>query len=323
MNERSTGNPLTDAPLLEVRDLHVRFGARRRAGEVAAVRGIGFTIQAGETLGLIGESGSGKTTVARTIVGLVRPTAGSVRLQGQEVSGLPGRELRRVRRRVHLIFQDPYDSLHPGRRVREIVEEPMQIHGVWDRASRSEKMLASLEEVGLTPASRFAGRYAHELSGGQRQRVAIARALVLDPVLVLADEPTSMLDVSLRSGILEILKRHRDTHGAGYLFITHDLALARHFCDRIAVMFQGRLVEIGPAETIVNDPQHPYTRTLLRAVEELSFGPDRPSTGGYNEAGESWGAADQELREISPGHYVAHEVISHSSTSSHPTHEEG
>lgn len=324
MNENPTRDTRTGRSLLEVRGLDVRFGTRRR-GEVAAVRGVGFTIRAGETLGLVGESGSGKTTVARAIAGLVRSATGSVRLEGREITGLPERELRRVRRRIHLIFQDPYDSLHPGMRVSEIVEEPMRIQGVRDRKRRNRAMLTALEEVGLTPASRFAGRYPHELSGGQRQRVAIARAIVLDPVLVLADEPTSMLDVSLRSGILEILKRHRDAHGAGYLFITHDLALARHFCDRIAVMYAGRLVELGPAETIIADPRHPYTRTLLRAVEELSFG-SNSSQGedyrSYDESKERCIDRDPELQEVAPGHYVAHERIYQTATSKHSTDKE-
>lgn len=329
MNESPTRNPRTGAPILEVRDLDVRFGARRRSKEVAAVRGVSFTIAPGETLGLIGESGSGKTTVARAVMGLVRPVTGSVHLEGREILDLSERELRRVRRRIHLIFQDPYDSLHPGMRVREIVEEPMKIHGIRDQARRNKAMLNALEEVGLTPASRFADRYAHELSGGQRQRVAIARSIVHDPVLVLADEPTSMLDVSLRSGILEILKRHRDTRGTGYLFITHDLALARHFCDRIAVMFQGRLVEVGPAETIVADPQHPYTQTLLHAVEELTSSPDdaldRPTSSvcrTRNETEKRYADLDPELQEVAPGHYVAHEAISTSATSKPSTNKE-
>jgi peptide/nickel transport system ATP-binding protein len=303
MNGDPTGNPRS-GPLLDVRDLHVRFGARRR--EVAAVRGVSFAVAPGEILGLIGESGSGKTTVARTIAGLIRPAAGSVRFEGEEILGLSGRALRRVRRRLHLIFQDPYDSLHPGMRVSEIVEEPMKLHGAGDRERRKRAALAALEEVGLTPVSRFAGRYAHQLSGGQRQRVAIARALVLDPVLVLADEPTSMLDVSLRAGILEILERHRETHGTGYLFITHDLALARHFCDRVAVMYAGRLVELGPAETVVSDPRHPYTQTLLRAVEDLSPNGDYlPDRARHDETEEKESGAAQNLQEVTPGHYVA------------------
>src|SRR3712207_3726899 len=236
----------------------------------AAVRGVGFTIAPGKILGLIGESGSGKTTVARTVMGLVRSATGSVRFESREILGLSERELREVRRRLHLVFQDPYDSLHPGMRVREIVEEAMKIHGIGERASRRAAVSNALEDVGLTPSSRFTDRYPHQLSGGQRQRVAIARAMVLDPALVLADEPTSMLDLSLRSEILEILKRYRDTRGTGYLFITHDLALAGYLCDRIAVMFRGKLVELGPTETVITNPLHPYTKMLLQAVEELA-----------------------------------------------------
>jgi ABC-type glutathione transport system ATPase component len=309
-----TSNPGPNPPLLEVRDLDVRFGARGRLGEVAAVRGVSFTIAQGEVFGLIGESGSGKTTVARAVMGLVRSAAGSVRFEGREILGLSERELRRVRRRLHLIFQDPYDSLHPGMRVREIVEEAMKIHGVGDRARRKKTVSTALEEVGLTPISSFTERYPHQLSGGQRQRVAIARAMVLDPVLVLADEPTSMLDLSLRAGILEILKRHRDTHGTGYLFITHDLALARHLCNRIAVMFRGKLVELGPTETVIANPLHPYTRMLLQAVEELAPpGSDHSASDGHAYhsgrdmavAEENCATSDTELREVAPGHYVA------------------
>ncbi len=311
-----TGDQSTGPPLLAVRDLDVRFGARGRRGKVAAVRGVSFSIAPGEILGLIGESGSGKTTVTRAVMGLVRSATGSVRLEGREMLGRSERELRKVRRRLHLIFQDPYDSLHPGMRVREIVEEAMKIHGIGDRASREAAVSATLEEVGLTPSSRFAERYPHQLSGGQRQRVAIARAMVLDPALVLADEPTSMLDLSLRLGILEILKRHRDTQGTGYLFITHDLALARHLCDRVAVMFSGKLVELGPTENVVTNPLHPYTKMLLQAVEEL--GPSAPSETGqpasdrsctYHSHGsrteESCATIDSELQEVTPGHYVA------------------
>lgn len=310
MNGASTGEP--GFPLLEVSDLNVRF--RSRKGEIRAARGVSFAVARGETLGLIGESGSGKTTVAHAVMGLVGSATGSVRFKGREVLGLSGRELRRFRGRAHLIFQDPYDSLHPGMRVRQILEEPMKIHGAGDEAHRRKAALAALEEVGLTPTHRFAERYPHQLSGGQRQRVAIARAVVLNPALVLADEPTSMLDVSLRSEILTILRRHRDRHGAGYLFVTHDLALARHFCDRIAVMYRGSLVEMGPAETMITNPLHPYTRSLLEAVEELSP-PDPTETRSSErsrydpsrEREESYGA-DPRLREVAPGHYVARDV---------------
>lgn len=281
------------------------------------MRGVSFGIAPGEILGLIGESGSGKTTVARAVMGLVRSPTGSVRFEGREMLGLSERELRKVRRGLHLIFQDPYDSLHPGMRMREIVEEAMKMHGIGDRAHRRRAVSAALEEVGLAPSSRFTERYPHQLSGGQRQRVAVARAMVLDPALVLADEPTSMLDLSLRSGILEILKRHRDTRGTGYLFITHDLALARHLCDRVAVMFGGRLVELGPTEAVVANPLHPYTKMLLQAVEDLA--PPASSGASYppndhdhtyqshgSRAGEScYATIDPGLQEVAPGHYVA------------------
>ncbi len=302
-----TSSPGPKPPLLEVRDLEVRFGARGRPGEVAAVNGVSFTISPGEVFGLIGESGSGKTTVARAVMGLVRAEAGSVRFEGREILGLSERKLRRVRHRLHLIFQDPYDSLHPGMRVREIVEEAMKIQGVRDRTRRKKAVSAALEEVGLTPILRFADRYPHQLSGGQRQRVAIARAMVLDPVLVLADEPTSMLDLSIRLGILEILKRRRDTRGTGYLFITHDLALARHFCDRVAVMFHGKLVELGPTETVVANPLHPYTQMLLQAVEELAppeGGRDRVNYNRFDPEKES-DPAGSELLDVAGGHFVA------------------
>lgn len=306
----STGSPVSGGSLLEVRDLSVRFGARGRSGEVAAVRGVSFGIAPGEILGLIGESGSGKTTVARAVMGLVRSATGSVRFEGGEMLGLSERALRKVRRRLHLVFQDPYDSLHPGMRVHEIVEEAMKIHGVGDRASREAAVSAALEEVGLTPSSRFTVRYPHQLSGGQRQRVAVARAMVLAPALVLADEPTSMLDPSLRFGILQILKRHRNAHGTGYLFITHDLALAGHLCDRVAVMFGGRLVELGPTEAVVANPLHPYTKILLQAVEELA--PPSPPGADYptsDQAQESYATIDSGLQEVAPGHYVAsHEI---------------
>lgn len=201
-------------------------------------------------------------------------------------------------------------------KVREIVEEPIKIHGAGDDTHRGKAVLAALEEVGLTPAHHFAERYPHQLSGGQRQRVAIARAVVLGPALVLADEPTSMLDVSLRSEILTILKRHRDRCDAGYLFVTHDLALARHFCDRIAVMYRGSLIEIGAAETVIINPLHPYTRALLEAVEELSppdqTGAGPPAKDHYDNSPEvkEGYAADPKLREAAPGHYVALDTTS-------------
>jgi len=256
-------------PLLEVENLTTRYPVRRGLTErvtrqprlwVHAVDGVSFTLARGEMLALVGESGCGKTTTAQTILGMVAPASGTVRLNGTDIAGLPGRQLQ-------MIYQDPYESLDPRFRVETTVGEPMLVHGIGgSQAERRELIVAALERAGLSPAEAFLARYPHELSGGQRQRVAIAASLVLGPDLLLADEPVSMLDVSVRAGVLTLLDRLRRDGRMGILMITHDLSTAAHFADRIAVMYLGRIVEHGPARQVVRHPQHPYTKALLSVV---------------------------------------------------------
>jgi peptide/nickel transport system ATP-binding protein len=270
------GADVAGAPLLEVRDLVTRFPIPRgivgtlRGGPhatVHAVDGVSFTVGRGEMLALVGESGCGKTTTAQTVLRLVDPTSGSVLFEGQDITRLPHRELRPLRRRMQMIYQDPYESLDPRLRVRQAIEEPLLIHGLGgSKADRRVRVREALERAELTPPDLFMDRYPHELSGGQRQRVAIAAGLVLDPDLLVADEPVSMLDVSVRAGVLSLLDRLRTESRMGIVMITHDLSTASHFADRIAVMYLGRIVETGPARTVVRDPHHPYTRALLSVV---------------------------------------------------------
>jgi peptide/nickel transport system ATP-binding protein len=262
-------------PLLEVESLVTRFpvprglvgaltGRPRRA--VRAVDGVTFSLAEGEMLALVGESGSGKTTTAQTILRLVDAESGTIRFQGEDISSASGSRMRVLRRDAQLIFQDPYESLDPRFRVRDTVEEPLLVHGVGDGADeREERVRDALTRAGLTPPELFLERFPHELSGGQRQRVAIAASLVLDPKLLVADEPVSMLDVSVRAGILTLLDGLRRS-GLGILMITHDLSTAAHFADRIAVMYLGRIVEEGPTREVVSDPKHPYTKALISVV---------------------------------------------------------
>jgi oligopeptide/dipeptide ABC transporter ATP-binding protein len=264
------------APLLEVRDLFAFYpvrrgiiGALKRAPRrfVRAVDGVSFSVHRGEILALVGESGCGKTTTAQTIVRLVDPVSGAISLDGRDITRISQRELRGVRRKVQMIYQDPYESLDPRFRVRQAVEEPMVIHDVGgDRHERHERVLQALVRAELSPPDLYVDRYPHELSGGQRQRVAIAASLVLDPELLVADEPVSMLDVSVRAGVLTLLDGLRRTGNMSVLMITHDLSTAAHYADRIAVMYLGRIVEEGPARDVVRNPQHPYTKALLSVV---------------------------------------------------------
>ena len=270
---------MTDAvtngrPLLEVEDLVVRYrvqrglsGAllRRPQRFVHAVSGLSLSVRRGEMVALVGESGCGKTTTAQAILRLVRSESGSVRFDGTEVTTLSPDDLRRLRRRMQIIYQDPYESLDPRFRVSTTVEEPLLIHRIASRAGRRGAVAEALERVGLAPAELFADRFPHELSGGQRQRVAIAASLVLEPELLVADEPVSMLDVSVRAGILAILDELRD-RGLAVLMITHDLSTAARFADRICVMYLGRIVEEGSARDVIERPLHPYTKALLSVV---------------------------------------------------------
>lgn len=256
-------------PLLQVDDLVVHYPAGRKR-VVHAVDGVSLTVAPGEFVALVGESGCGKTTTAQAIMRMAKVTAGTITYRGRDITTFSQREMRPIRHEMQLIFQDPYESLDPRFRVRDTVIEPLQIHGVTD--NREERVRAALERAGLTPAELYIDRYPHELSGGQRQRVSIAASLVLEPTLLLADEPVSMLDVSVRAGILGLLEELRKS-GLGILMITHDLSTAAHYADRICVMYLGRVVEEGPAHEVIRNPQHPYTKALVSVVPQPD--PDR------------------------------------------------
>ena len=262
---------LLERPLLEVVDLKMHFPVRRgllqrRVGTVKAVDGVSFHLRKGETLGLVGESGCGKTTVGRAILRLLEPTGGGVLFDGRDVLGMPSAELRQARRRMQIIFQDPGGSLNPRMRVGRLVGEPLEVHGMAKGDELREQVGALLERCGLWRGA--ADRYPHEFSGGQRQRIGIARALALRPDFIVCDEPTSALDVSVQSQILNLLGDLQKEFGLSYLFISHDMAVIHHICDRIAVMWNGRIVEEGDRDRIINRPEHAYTRALLSAVPE-------------------------------------------------------
>jgi peptide/nickel transport system ATP-binding protein/oligopeptide transport system ATP-binding protein len=254
--------------VLEVRDLRkhfpVRGGLLRRVRhQVQAVDGIDLVLGEGETLGLVGESGCGKSTTGRLLTGLERPTAGEIRFRGTDLTTLAPAERRRMARDVQIVFQDPYSSLSPRMTVRDIVAEPLRVQGLYADGG-ADRVRAVLASVGLS--DQHAGRYAHEFSGGQRQRIGIARALVLDPAVVVLDEPVSALDVSIRAQVVNELTALQETLGLSYLFISHDLSVVRHTCDRVAVMYLGKIVEQGGRRDIFTAPQHPYTQALLSAI---------------------------------------------------------
>jgi ABC-type oligopeptide transport system ATPase subunit len=270
VTEAAAAAAQTDGILLTVMDLEKHFPVRKgllwekTVDHVRAVDGVSFVIPEGKTLGLVGESGSGKSTTGYCILQLLRPTAGSVRFQGKELTELKGEQLRRVRQDMQIVFQDPYSSLDPRMTVGNIVSEPLEVHGIGTRRSRRETVRRLLEVVGFNP--NFTNRYPHEFSGGQRQRIGIARALALNPKLIVCDEPVSALDVSIQAQILNLLKDLQRDFGLTYLFISHDLAVVRTMSDEIAVMNKGKLVEVGPAEQVSSSPRDEYTKALFTAV---------------------------------------------------------
>ncbi|WP_049565409.1 ABC transporter ATP-binding protein [Streptomyces sp. SBT349] len=264
-------DPVDSTPdeLLRVTDLVVNFPVRggglvrRITGQVQAVSGVSFAVGRGETLGVVGESGCGKSTTGRAVLQLIKPTSGSVRFEGQEITSLSGNGLRQVQRSAGMVFQDPYASLNPKLPVNDIVAEPLKVAGRW-RSSGKKRVAELLELVGLSPE--HGNRYPHEFSGGQRQRIGIARALALEPKLLVLDEPVSALDVSVQAGVVNLLEDLQDRLGVAYVFIAHDLSVVRHISDRVAVMYLGKVVETGTREDVYERPSHPYTQALLSAA---------------------------------------------------------
>lgn len=293
-------------PLLEVRDLVKEFTrrqgfffSRRGSSVVRAVDGISFTIDPGETFGLVGESGSGKTTTGRCVLRLIEPTAGEVRFKGEDVLRFSNERLRQARREMQIVFQDPYSSLNPRMRVGDIVEEPLVIHRAGRKAERRERVAELFQLVGLDPTQ--LARYPHQFSGGQRQRIGLARALALNPSLIIADEPVSALDVSVQAQVVNLLMDLQQRLELTYLFIAHDLRLVRHICNRVAVMYRGRIVEMAPAEALFEAAAHPYTRALLSAIPVLDPNAERPRIV-LDPASFDRGAP---LRELTAGHFAA------------------
>jgi oligopeptide/dipeptide ABC transporter ATP-binding protein len=256
-------------PILSVRDLVKEFPIkstgviRRTVGAVHAVSGVSFDIKPGETLGLVGESGCGKTTTSRAVLHLQPATSGQVFFEGRDVTKMSKNELRRMRRNMQIVFQDPYASLNPRITVNEIIAEPLKIHGLWDEGG-PKKVADLMRTVGLNPE--HGNRFPHEFSGGQRQRIGIARALALRPKVMVLDEPVSALDVSIQAGVINLLEDLQDELGLAYLFVAHDLSVVRHIADRVAVMYLGKIVEVAPATELFEHPQHPYTQALISAI---------------------------------------------------------
>lgn len=256
-------------PVIQAHDVFKSY-KRRRGGAVRAVDGVSFTLNAGEALGIVGESGCGKSTLARLLVRLESPTAGTIELRGQDIARLKGAKLKALRRQVQIVFQDPYSSLNPRMTASAIIGEALTLHPEMPVRDRHKRVLELLGLVGLSPE--HAGRYPHQFSGGQRQRIGIARALALEPRVLVLDEPVSALDVSVQAQVINLLEDLRGQLGLSYVLISHDLSVVGHTCDRVAVMYLGKIVEIGPTESIFNSPSHPYTVALLSAVPGSDLG---------------------------------------------------
>ncbi len=316
--------------LVKVKDLKMYFPItqgiviQKHVGDIKAVDGVTFDIYRGETLGLVGESGCGKSTTGRAILQLYTPTAGEVHFEGQDIVKMKGESLRKMRRRMQMIFQDPYASLNPRMTVGNIIAEPLEVHNILKRSERRDRVKELLEVVGLNPY--FINRYPHEFSGGQRQRIGVARALALNPDFIVADEPISALDVSIQAQVINLLEDLQEQFGLTYLFIAHDLSVVRHISDRIAVMYLGKLVELADRHTLYHNPLHPYTQALLSAVpipdpvieekrQRIILEGDVPSPQnppkGCNfctrcpKVFEPCYEQEPEFKEVEPGHWVA------------------
>lgn len=316
--------------MLEVDELVMNFPVRggglfrRTVGQVQAVSGVTFGVDAGETLGIVGESGCGKSTTGRAVLQLHKPTSGSVRFQGRELTSMSTRELRPIRKDLQIVFQDPYASLNPKLPVNDIVAEPLKVHKQWHKREGKERVAELLRLVGLNPE--HGNRFPHEFSGGQRQRVGIARALALEPKMLILDEPVSALDVSVQAGVINLLEDLQERMNLGYLFIAHDLSIVRHISDRVAVMYLGRIVEVATRDDLYSRGMHPYTRALLSAApvadpvkerrrERITLTGDVPSPlnppSGCRFRTRCWKAQDvcatetPPLAEVAPGHRVA------------------
>ena len=313
--------------LLQVEDLKKHFPINggvfgKRVGEVKAVDGVSFYVKKGETLGIVGESGCGKSTTGRLLLRLLEPTEGKVMFDNKDVTTLSKEELRKLRREMQMIFQDPFASLNPRHTVEKILEEPLIVHGIGNKVERKKRVREMLEVVGLS--SYHAKRYPHQFSGGQRQRIGIARALMTNPKLIIADEPVSALDVSIQSQVLNLLEDLQKEYDLTYVFIAHDLGVVRHISDRVGVMYLGRLIELTESEKLYERPLHPYTQALLNAVpvpdpdfkrEEIEISGEIPSPSNppqgcafhtrCNQCMEICQTVRPEFKEVEPGHFVA------------------